>query len=443
VLRTVFITALLVLGWGFALQGPLYAAALYLWIAYFRPEAWAWSDVFKTLDLSYYAGAYLVFRTIFSPARFTFSFRSLLMFLFLGYALLSTALSPHAAYAFPYWEAFAKTIVVSYLLTVVITTPSEFRLILIVIALSLGFEGAKQGWAQLILNPGVENTNGIPFLGDNNLVAVGMMMLLPVTAALGRTASTRRGRLFFYLLSIGVLYRAVSTYSRGGFLACAAVGLMYWWRSPFKLRTAIAGLLAIAIVLPALPPAFWTRMSTIMAKGDNRDASTLGRLHFWNVAVSMANDHPLLGVGFNAYQAAYDDYDSSEGEFGISRSVHSAWLGVLAEMGYPGLVLYLSIVVLSFSACHRVRRQAARGDITSEFGRYAVGLEAALVAFVVGGSLVPFQYYEMLWHFFALTMALEAVAVAEASTVRARATVVADPERPAPSFVWGPTAATR
>ena len=50
---------LLVAGCGFALQGPLYAAALYLWIAYFRPETWAWSDVFKTLDLSYFAGAYL------------------------------------------------------------------------------------------------------------------------------------------------------------------------------------------------------------------------------------------------------------------------------------------------------------------------------------------------------------------------------------------------
>src|SRR5436190_8054229 len=108
-LRTVFITALLVFGCGFALQVPLYPAALYLWIAYFRPEAWAWSDIFKTLDLSYFAGAYLVFRTIFSPVKFTFTFRSLLMFLFLGYALLSTALSPHAAYAFPYWEAFAET----------------------------------------------------------------------------------------------------------------------------------------------------------------------------------------------------------------------------------------------------------------------------------------------------------------------------------------------
>ena len=91
-------------------------------------------------------------------------------------------------------------------------------------------------------------------------------------------------------------------------------------------------------------------------------------------------------------------------------------------MGYPGLLMYLTIVGLSFAGCHRVRRQAARGEIPHELGRYAVGLEAALVAFVVGGSFVP---------------------VTEASTVRARAVVVVDAEEPVPSFAWGPTAATR
>ena len=63
-LRTVFVVAVLAVGWGFALQSPLYAACLYLWIAYFRPESWAWSDVFASLNLSYIAGVYLVVRSV-------------------------------------------------------------------------------------------------------------------------------------------------------------------------------------------------------------------------------------------------------------------------------------------------------------------------------------------------------------------------------------------
>ena len=60
--------------------------------------------------------------------------------------------------------------------------------VLIVIGLSLGFEAAKQGWAQFILNPGASNINTHPALGDNNGVALAMFMLVPILAALGATA---------------------------------------------------------------------------------------------------------------------------------------------------------------------------------------------------------------------------------------------------------------
>ena len=63
---------------------------------------------------------------------------------------------------------------------------------------------------------------------------------------------------------------------------------------------------------------------------------------------------------------------------------------------------------------------AQRGEISGPLGAYAVAFEAAIAAFVVGGSFVSFQYCEMLWHYFALTIALERVAVAEAAAHRVR-----------------------
>ena len=68
-IRTLVVIVALVAGWSFAVQSPLYAAGFYLWIAYFRPESWAWSDVFTTLNLSYFAGAFLLIRTAFSPTK--------------------------------------------------------------------------------------------------------------------------------------------------------------------------------------------------------------------------------------------------------------------------------------------------------------------------------------------------------------------------------------
>lgn len=440
-IRTIIVIVALTIGWGFAIQGPLYAACLYLWIAYFRPESWAWNPVFGTLNLSYIAGAYLVIRSIVSGVRLRLDIRTVLMLLFLAHSFVSAWLGLNSEHSLGYWQEFAKVIVISILLTTIIQTAAELRLIFLVITLSLGFEAVKQGWAQLILNPGARNDNWVPFLGDNNLVAVGMAMLLPIIGALGATSTGWRKRAFQFM-SIGVLYRGLSTYSRGGFLSLGAVSAIWFWRSEHKLKTLVAVAIAAVLILPVLPQQFWDRMSTITAPTEERDTSQQGRLHFWEVAVVMANDRPLIGVGHRGYEPAYNTYDFSEGRYLTNRAVHSAWFGVLGELGYPGLLLFVAIIVSSLATCRRVRLAARRGEIPGPLGPYAIGLESSLIAFMVGGSFVSFQYCEMLWHFFALSIALERVAVAEAAVNRSRREAervpVAEPSADDPDrdFAW-------
>ncbi len=441
-LRTLFVVMCLAVGWGFALQSTLYALGLYLWIAYFRPENWAWSDIFATLNLSYFAGAYLVLRAFFSGAALNFSVRSTLLFVYLAWALMSAMNGLHVEYSMGYWQEFAKAVIISYMITIIVQSASDFRFVLMVITFSLGFEAVKQGWVQLLLNPGAPNANRIPFLGDNNLVALGMAMLLPVISALGATSTGWQKRMYQFM-SIGVLYRAVSTYSRGGFLSLAAVGGMQFLRSPRKLRYVAAVVVALAVILPVLPQEYWDRMSTVTASAEERDESTSGRLHFWQVALDMADDHPILGIGHRAYEPSYNEYDSSGGQYGRNRAVHSAWFGVLAEVGYPGLILYVIIVLTSLFACRRVRKQSQRKEVPEELGHYAIALETAMVAFIVGGSFVSFQYCEMLWHYFGLTMALERVAVRAAAEERLRAeaepaeAVHTPAGEPGPEVAWG------
>jgi hypothetical protein len=61
-------------------------------------------------------------------------------------------------------------------------------------------------------------------------------------------------------------------------------------------------------------------------------------------------------------------------------------------------------------SCFQVRRQTAQNAGLSELNRSALALETSLVAFVVGGSFLPFQYNEMLWHIIGLTVVLERLA---------------------------------
>jgi O-antigen ligase len=205
----------------------------------------------------------------------------------------------------------------------------------------------------------------------------------------------------------------LTTYSRGGLLASIAVGLWFLFRSKHKAFALVSLVLACALILPVLPTEFWVRMGTINEAAEDiesSDTSIQGRLHFWKVAIAMAADSPLLGVGNFQYNAAYDRYDPTGGEFGRQRSVHSSWFGTIAELGYPGLIVLVLIIVAAFNACFRVRAAVARGA-PKELENYALALEMGLVAFVVGGSFVVLQYNELVWHFIALTMALRSIAV--------------------------------
>jgi len=275
--------------------------------------------------------------------------------------------------------------------------------------------------------------------GDNNGVAVGMWMLVPILIALARTAPKAKEKYFHRFLAIGVVYRAISTYSRGGFLTGGALALNFLFRSKRKFA-ALAGLVVVALlVMPVLPQEFWDRMNTInQARDDSEedaDLSAEGRIHFWKVAVAMAADRPLTGVGHNSYTQMYNQYntDPDYDVFGENRAVHSTWFGMLSELGYPGLILFVLIILNAFRACRRTRKLAKIHPELEHFGIYANAVEAALISFLVGGTFIIFQYNEMLWHMLGLSIVIESIAV-EAAARLTQPQDVAVPLMVKPSF---------
>jgi O-antigen ligase len=176
------------------------------------------------------------------------------------------------------------------------------------------------------------------------------------------------------------------------------------------MRAVATLVLATMLVLPALPDAFWDRMSTIKTTDENEmDTSARGRLHFWDVAVIMANTKPITGVGHMGFIPSYNRYDFSYGEFGSSRAVHSSWFAVLAELGYPGLLLYLLNLLLAWTACSQAVRLARDYPQYADLRHWAVAIESCLVVFVVAGTFVTVQYTEIVWHMMGLSAALHAM----------------------------------
>jgi putative inorganic carbon (hco3(-)) transporter len=409
-LRSIFVLFFVTIGAYYALQAPFYALLFYIGNAYFRPEDWVWWNFVSSLNLSLISGAYLVLITLFGTQRLIWNRRVALLWIFLLQTLLSTLGSEHFSYSWGYWTDFLKTIVITYLIVVLVDDFSKFRLLLLVMVLALGVEQARQGWVYLLTSPGWHNTNVVSFLGDNNGVAIGMLMLTPIVGLLGQTTNKKWAKAFYWLVLVGCLYRALSTYSRGGFVAAIAMGGAWCMRSRRKMRALLGAVVVITIVFTALPDTFWNRMGTIETYEERQDESALGRLHFWEVAAQMANANPLRGVGYNGYNLSYNKYDFSGGIYGINRSVHSSFFAVLAELGYLGTFLFVIVIFSALRSCSRVRTMALRETAFSDLGKSAIALQTGLVAFLVGGSFVIFQYSEMLWHVIGLTIVVERLA---------------------------------
>jgi hypothetical protein len=80
---------------------------------------------------------------------------------------------------------------------------------------------------------------------------------------------------------------------------------------------------------------------------------------------------------------------------------------MLAELGYPGLLLFIATLSWGILACRRTRALARRHPELQSLAHYATGIEGALVVAVIGGTFFPFQYNEMLWHTVALAMVVK------------------------------------
>lgn len=405
----------------YALQGAFYSLLFYLWIAYFRPESWVWSGAIAQMNLSLIVGIFLIGVTLLSAPRFRVNAQVVFLFLFLGLSIVSLSIAT-AQTQEDAWRAlqdFTKTVLITYLIVILVTDRKRFRIALLVLAVSLGAEQAKQAWVQLLVNPGGKNFNDLTFLGDENHVGVGMLMLVPLIGALMRTSRYRWERYGHLFMLVGILYRGISTYSRGAFLGAGALAVTSVLRARHKVRTAIVTIAVAAVIVPVLPQSFWDRMNTITTKEDDMEKSSRSRLHFWRVAVAMADSSPLTGIGFSAFMSAYDTFDTSHGEFGHRRAVHSSWFNVLADLGYTGLLLFVLNIVGVFVGSWQVHWLSRRRPEMRELRDYAAAFEQSLAAFAVSGSFVSFTYIEMLWHVIGFNIALVFIARDEAAALEA------------------------
>jgi putative inorganic carbon (HCO3(-)) transporter len=421
-LRSLFVLSILLPGMVAALTNRFAALLLYLWFALFRPQDWLWMDITR-FRLSMVLGALLI-----GPALLTGILPNVTHplsvggLLFLACSLVSQmgAFSPDLGWL---WIDFlVRLLLVCMLLVTLVSTRQRFVAVIAVIACSLGIHAGKAGFAWLVIG-GVRFSDGLSgAFVDNNGYAMGTVMIMPLLVATGQNIHylfegrwpqievwARRA---VYAMAFFCTFTVIGTYSRGGFLSLSAAVLVFIALQ--KRRAAafsgLAVVVLIGLLVVPLPQEYTERLSTIRTYEEIGEDSAMSRPHFWKVAVRMAEQN-FFGVGLRGYDNAYDFYDFLDGRYGRRRSVHSSHYMVLAELGYPGAVVWAGLLIGSLLIGWRIRARAWSPYLPDDARDFVFtcsnALMVSMVGFMVGGSFLALALNDLTWLTFAMLAALD------------------------------------
>lgn len=225
---------------------------------------------------------------------------------------------------------------------------------------------------------------------DNN--GAGLMLAMGVPLALCAWEAIRAPWRWLFAVSIPPLLHAVlMTYSRGAMVSLLIVVPLLAWRSKRRWQFLMVAT-CLVVTIPFLAGRE-IRDRFFSTTEYERDASANSRFDSWNAAIRIANDNPVFGVGIrNANLLSYQYGADTEG-----RTIHSQYFQLLADEGYPGLLLYLAVLGSFFLGAIRIRR-LLRGRADPEAIRMRAmvnGLEGAMAVFCIGGTFLSLEVFEL------------------------------------------------
>lgn len=299
-------------------------------------------------------------------------------------------------------------------LATLITTRRELDVALYGIAISASIVGL----IAIILFVTGGGARAAGFAGDPNFFAQYQVFAFPILLMLSAQAKRRWVQLLLFggvVTSIGATF---TTLSRGGILALTLVGallLILPARSFFRSlsQKTIATLVVAVGVGLALMVSYTELSHRINSLVTGQEAAGSGRVNEWRGAWSSTGKRPVLGLGFGAFPAVSNElvrntpgtdlYHFDERPTGVF--VHNAYLGSLAEMGIPGLILYLGVFGSTMLSLRRSAARAKRvGDLS--LARVANALFLSLVGWALTSFFLSSETARPYWVTIGIALAL-------------------------------------
>jgi putative inorganic carbon (HCO3(-)) transporter len=390
---------------------PFVGLMFWVGLGYLNPHRLAWGFA-RDLPFVQVAAIVTLMAYVFSkePKKFPMNGVTAAWLLFTLWVSITTlfALNPEGANA--EWFRFIKIQLMTLTMILMINDRRRIEITVWVIAGSIAFYGIKGGLFTLLTGGqhyvlGPQGT----FIGENNELAFATIIILPLLWYVWHVAERGWVRKCLLAASVLCVLSVLGSQSRGALLALVAMLGMLWLKSSGKLVTGTLGLLALGLALLFMPPEWMERMQSIPNYQD--DPSALGRINAWWFSFNLANDHPILGGGLQTFTPElFLLYAPNPTSF---HDAHSIFFEVLAEQGYVGLGLFVTMGILTLSMAGRTRRMAREREDLRWASLLAGMLQVGLVGYIVGGFFLGLAYFDLPYSLMALMVATHGVVLRE------------------------------
>ncbi|MBA3973601.1 MAG: putative O-glycosylation ligase, exosortase A system-associated [Candidatus Solibacter sp.] len=374
-----------------ALYAPRYGLLGYLWFSLFRPDILAYSAGRPYSMILAIVTGVSALRAVPRVAELMIN---PIVWVFMGFQVwcgLSVLTALRQDLCFPSYTWFLTSSVISLFIPLLVRTKEHLRLLLQVLGGSIGLLGAKMGLYG-ILAGGAMFVQGVGgFLADNNLVALGLVMGVPLLWYSILLTDMLPLKSFFGFLLVTTLAAIVMCHSRGGILALALVLMLMAWRAKYRMAA------FVFIALMALPGAWLVRDSLIARMSTlssfQEDESAMGRLAFWKAALKVSKDYPLFGVGFGGTNYREISGKYVEGDFTHANLfVHNTYLQVLVDSGYPAAIAYCILLLVCILWMRRLSKKLKEDD--PEMARWSEAIGISLAGYSVGAMFLSRVNYD-------------------------------------------------
>lgn len=318
---------------------------------------------------------------------------------------------------------YSKVVLIFLLLINVLTSRRRIERLTWLLVLAGAYIGGRAIFdyargINLIEHGRVQGSVGGIFKNPNDL-ALNMVCLLPLALFLALTPAAAVRRLAALACAVAMLGAIVVSHSRSGTLGLVAmlvvVGCYAARQRPAMVAAAVV---MVALAVPLMPASYWQRLSSITDGTQDDTGSRAARQALLRESLQAFLEHPITGVGAGQFKNW-----NPEGRVEPWRESHDVLLQVGAELGIPGLAVFLFLVARSGLAVSRTRRmlrnarsaappRAGAGDEVF-FDGHSAALSAALVGWCVCALFASVAYNWTFYYLLALAVAPRDVLIAQ------------------------------